>query len=561
MSSKGDSDASDGGYPIAYRAALWFFRFMTSVFFREAVSRGTENIPTKETAVIFAAAPHANQFIDAMLLMQFCRRKVSFLIAKKSTKRKVVGFLSRLTGCFPVERSCDVTRICSGFLTSWALQDGQSSLYTIYGNSHTDFIRELSIGDSVLVDGKLIGTIIEILDRHQCTLRAKIPTAEFFKHQLESPKGFLATPKIDLSGMFQDTSNCLLKGGTVGIFPEGGSHDRPELLPFKPGLALIALRAVEAMPSLASNLVIIPVGINYFRPNKFRSRAMLEFGAPFKIDPQLIEEYESGRKEQAVDALTAIVRAKIENLTVTKGDHFGLVQLARSIYKATVVPTSRVSSFEYLEITRRLQRLFQNPTVEVSLYLKDLESYRVDCSRLFISESQLSYLERCRRSSLKDFVFTLFSFLAVSACFLPGYLFHGPVLLLIKGFSLLKAKESKRASSLKITANDVIATWKMLISLFLIPLFHLICLATVYPLLFPERSSLLVLAVVLFFSLVSIRLGSRFFCLLGVLRIRVTQFLFSQRLEKLLLQRKSLVVDTLKIFRTHAISNSQTKEE
>ena len=37
-------------------------------------------------------------------------------------------------------------------------------------------------------------------------------------------------------------TQVLVKGGTVGIFPEGGSHDRTSMLPFKPGIAVMALK-------------------------------------------------------------------------------------------------------------------------------------------------------------------------------------------------------------------------------------------------------------------------------------------------------------------------------
>ncbi len=62
----------------------------------------------------------------------------------------------------------------------------------------------------------------------------------------------------------------LRKGGTIGIFPEGGSHDRTQLLPLKAGISIMALGACAKHPGLG--VVIVPVGLNYFSGHRFRSR-------------------------------------------------------------------------------------------------------------------------------------------------------------------------------------------------------------------------------------------------------------------------------------------------
>ena len=61
----------------------------------------------------------------------------------------------------------------------------------------------------------------------------------------------------------------LSAGGAVGIFPEGGSHDRTEMLPLKAGFTIMALGAMARSPGL--RLHIVPTGLYYFRPDAFRS--------------------------------------------------------------------------------------------------------------------------------------------------------------------------------------------------------------------------------------------------------------------------------------------------
>lgn len=43
----------------------------------------------------------------------------------------------------------------------------------------------------------------------------------------------LPTGYVDQSGMFSAVHSALANGGCIGIFPEGGSHDRTDLLPLK----------------------------------------------------------------------------------------------------------------------------------------------------------------------------------------------------------------------------------------------------------------------------------------------------------------------------------------
>ena len=56
-----------------------FFRFVLNVFFREIKIRGSWKIPVSGP-VLFAVAPHANQFVDPMMLLVTCGRPVGFLI-------------------------------------------------------------------------------------------------------------------------------------------------------------------------------------------------------------------------------------------------------------------------------------------------------------------------------------------------------------------------------------------------------------------------------------------------------------------------------------------------
>src|SRR5215218_5063471 len=79
----------------------------------------------------------------------------------------------------------------------------------------------------------------------------------------------------------------LAGGGTIGICPEGVSHDAPGLKPIKTGAARISLAAVAT--GEVSGLKIVPAGLYYTSKTRFRSDALLYFGNPIDVEPVTLD--------------------------------------------------------------------------------------------------------------------------------------------------------------------------------------------------------------------------------------------------------------------------------
>jgi glycerol-3-phosphate O-acyltransferase/dihydroxyacetone phosphate acyltransferase len=90
--------------------------------------------------------------------------------------------------------------------------------------------------------------------------------------------------------------NLLGAKGWLALFPEGISHDEPELQPLKTGAARIALQ------SRAPGLRVVPVGMLYEDKEVFRTRVALTFGTPIEVTPLPADVEPS---PEAVRALTA----------------------------------------------------------------------------------------------------------------------------------------------------------------------------------------------------------------------------------------------------------------
>jgi 1-acyl-sn-glycerol-3-phosphate acyltransferase len=86
---------------------------------------------------------------------------------------------------------------------------------------------------------------------------------------------------------FVAARKLLAKGGTIGICPEGVSHDEPGLRPIKTGAARIALAAIST--GEVKDLEIVPAGLYYTSKTSFRSSALLYFGRPIAVAPVQLE--------------------------------------------------------------------------------------------------------------------------------------------------------------------------------------------------------------------------------------------------------------------------------
>lgn len=120
--------------------------------------------------------------------------------------------------------------------------------------------------------------------------------------------------------MYSAVYQKLTEGGCIGIFPEGGSHDRTDLLPLKAGVSIMALGALSANPDL--RLRIVPVGLSYFHPHRFRSRAVVEFGSPIEVPKEFVQDFEKGGefKKSAIGEMMELVVDGLKSVTVRTPD-------------------------------------------------------------------------------------------------------------------------------------------------------------------------------------------------------------------------------------------------
>lgn len=227
---------------LAYDVVRGFFKLATSIFFREIRTTGSHLVP-QDDPCIFIVAPHANQFIDPGMVLISNPRRFAPLMAESSFKRKVIGTGARLlkaskvlcgrTPCTPLLKLLFVT--VPVIRPQDLATKGEGTLrakdsMTIIG-TNTRFKHQvasldlLSIGKSIKLEVDKVVSDTELVLKHAMSDQEMEALAEVV--------GYKVIPHVDQSTLYEEVHARLAESECIVIFPEGGSHDRSEMLPLK----------------------------------------------------------------------------------------------------------------------------------------------------------------------------------------------------------------------------------------------------------------------------------------------------------------------------------------
>jgi glycerol-3-phosphate O-acyltransferase / dihydroxyacetone phosphate acyltransferase len=273
---------------------------------------------------------------------------------------------------------------------------------------------------------------------------------------------------------FVAARRLLSRGGTIGICPEGVSHNAPGLRPIKTGAARIALASVST--GEVPQLQIVPAGLYYTSKTHFRSSALLYFGKPIQVKRvalgpngippreavrELSDQIEKALREVILDAqheeaLQTIARAERIFSSETDSDDESLadeLELQQRFVKAYTLLQDRAPE--------RLQRL----ELRMARFEEELRQAGVDHEELSPPASTFSvFVQVVTRSLL---------FLLMLAPAMIGTVVHYPAYWL-GGYLATKFSRD---------SDDVISTIKITSAMLLFPLTWLIVAIVMYVLL------------------------------------------------------------------------------
>ena len=123
--------------------------------------------------------------------------------------------------------------------------------------------------------------------------------------------------KTDNQAAFTAMFDVLAARGSIGIFPEGLSHDESQLARLKTGAARLALGGAENAPGVPIH--IVPCGLVFINPKRFRSRVLVQYGTPIAIDATWRERH-AADPVAAAKQLTVAIETALRGLTVNAPD-------------------------------------------------------------------------------------------------------------------------------------------------------------------------------------------------------------------------------------------------
>ncbi|GBG25294.1 Glycerol-3-phosphate O-acyltransferase 1 [Hondaea fermentalgiana] len=477
MAGDGDKGGAEGAeerewptpkYAAPARVITSLSNFILGVFFSRVEIVNQEHIPDEGPVILYGN--HFNQFVDAMCMMRAAQRPVSFIIAESSMHKPIIGTAAKMLEAVPVIRPQDRAK------------DGPGRI------KHIDLKSRTIKGEDTAFQSIEQGFMITIRHVGQFALEAASSDTEMTFKELPDDEDpdvdavnnesdgyeYKITPKIKQSEMFEDVHKALDKGGCIGIFPEGGSHDRTELLPFKVGVAIMALGA----RSRGIPVKLVPVGMNYFGGHILRSKVFVDCGQEIPIPDELVEKYKNkDTRHDACNSLLHDMQQALDFACLTAPDFNTLKALrtARRMYQNKV----RLTPAEYVDLNQRFNHAYDiwkdRPDFKAIMY--DVFDYLEFCRAQGLTDKQVRDLEplgsvRTLCKSVFD-VFTTVGMAAfVTPIILPGLLLNLPIPLYIRWQLPKEMKKNVETSNVKIKARDVAASKIIVWALKLVPTLH-----------------------------------------------------------------------------------------
>jgi glycerol-3-phosphate O-acyltransferase/dihydroxyacetone phosphate acyltransferase len=135
--------------------------------------------------------------------------------------------------------------------------------------------------------------------------------------------------------MFEHTWNVLAGGNVMVLFPEGTSYTAPKMLSLRTGVVRVATGFVKRYDQ---PIPVIPLGLNYFNKDHFRSQMTLEFGPPMTITPDMVQSEAFQEDEHnEVKRLTHELEERMHDVTLNASDFSTIraAQVMRRLYLNT----------------------------------------------------------------------------------------------------------------------------------------------------------------------------------------------------------------------------------
>jgi glycerol-3-phosphate O-acyltransferase/dihydroxyacetone phosphate acyltransferase len=241
----------------------------------------------------------------------------------------------------------------------------------------------------------------------------------------------------------------------IMVFAEGVCVQERRLRPIQKGTAKMSFSFLERGGN--ENLKIIPAGLNYSTPARFRGDVFINVGEPIFVK----DYYEAYKQQpaQTIVKLTALIEEKMQELTpsLKHKENDLLIEQLQPILKEQFIEERKLNLKKledhqkyWMFISDKLNLLTDNDAGKMENFRKDVDSYSKQLKELKIED------EAVRNNSEKKNTITFFNFILVIIGF-PFY-FVGAILNL-PTYCLGQKVAEKTCKSIEFYASVSFGVW------------------------------------------------------------------------------------------------------
>ncbi len=199
---------------------------------------------------------------------------------------------------------------------------------------------------------------------------------------------------------FEACFRVLERGEAIGIFPEGITHDDPQLKTVKTGAARMALE-LEHRHGGQLGLQIVPVGLTFSAKEHYRSDVLVNFGERIRVAAYL-GGYPD-KKHECFQRLTAEIEHRIESLILhlPKLERARVVEAVKRLYLDRLLVGNRIihepvppKAGELLltqAIANAVAFTYEHHPERAATFVHDLAHYEHWLSRMRLSDNDLAH--------------------------------------------------------------------------------------------------------------------------------------------------------------------------
>ena len=171
------------------------------------------------------------------------------------------------------------------------------------------------------------------------------------------------------------------------------------------------------------NVKIVPVGLNYFKREEFRSEVVVEFGKPFEVPSEWAENFKTNKRE-ATETLLKEIESRMKSVTLTAPSYAELKSLflVRKLY---VPPDTTLSPTQYNELCKRFSKGYQKlkdkketqtMVVKVNRYINELENTGINDHE--VKKIDFNYVWIVRKTFWSFILFHVYLILCLPSIFI-----------------------------------------------------------------------------------------------------------------------------------------------